>query len=172
MVASTAGQYFFAGNIEPDLLLGITLGMGIVWLIISRPRKSWLYWLILAFTVLTTPAILVGFIWSIAFLLAVEIPLPVSIAVYILGAFLMLFLFRRRTSRYTVEEIFQPSLDERGQTHLSLSGLWSFFFLNLLIIGALLQPWVPLGQIGLWIGVLMSGLIFWIICLFILEQKR
>ncbi|OPX85681.1 MAG: hypothetical protein A4E54_02280 [Pelotomaculum sp. PtaB.Bin117] len=43
----------------------------------------------------------------------------------------------------------------------SRSGSWSFIFLNFLIIEAIIEPWIALDQLGLWIGILSAGLLFW-----------
>jgi len=43
----------------------------------------------------------------------------------------------------------------------SRSGSWSFIFLNFPIIEAIIEPWIALDQLGLWIGILSAGLLFW-----------
>lgn len=65
----------------------------------------------------------------------------------------------------------EPILDERHQQHNLWSGYWSFLFLNLLLIAALLQPWVLHSQTGLWIGILVAGTGFYLGSLLILERN-
>lgn len=90
---------------------------------------------------------------------------PIQVFAVVLGAmigWIILFIIR----------IGIPVVDERQQHHTFLSGYLSFLFLNLLVIGALLQPWVPYNQLGLWIGVLVAGLVFWTANLLLLDLKR
>lgn len=172
MIATLAAQYFWTGNLNPIYLLGVTLGTVIAWLIISDPRRRWIYWAGMVSWVLIVPTGFIVLIRYIASLLFIRISTTGYVAIYILGALANVFLFIR-THRAGIEEIYtRPKVDERYQYHFGLSGFWSFIFLNLLIIGALLQPWVTLGKIGLWIGVLTAGLVFWIANLAILEWKR
>lgn len=65
----------------------------------------------------------------------------------------------------------EPTVDERQRYHVHLSGYWAFLLLNLLVVGALLQPWLARGHLGMWIGILSIGLIFWAGSLLILDQK-
>ncbi len=69
-------------------------------------------------------------------------------------------------------EQLEPMVDERHRYHAHLSAYRAFLFLNLLIIAALLQPWLSPGHLGLWIGVLFAGLLFWAANLLILDRKR
>jgi len=66
----------------------------------------------------------------------------------------------------------EPLLDERHRQHNLWAGYWSFLFLNLLLIAALLQPWAPHSQTGLWVGILIAGTGFYLGSLLILERKR
>lgn len=66
----------------------------------------------------------------------------------------------------------EPQVDERYEYHAFLSGYRAFLFLNLLLIAALLQPWVAHGRLALWVGVLFAGLLFWVANLLILERRR
>lgn len=173
MIATITVQYLYTGSLNLAYLLGTTLGTAIVgWLFISGPRRRWIYWAGMVSWVLIVPSGFIVLIRFIASLLSVKINTAGYIAIYLLGALANVFIFIR-THRAGIEEIYnRPQVDERYQYHFGLSSFWSFIFLNLLIIGALLQPWVSLGQIGLWIGVLIAGLVFWITNLLILEWKR
>lgn len=173
MITVITVQYFLAGNINPFGLLGVVLGAATGWALIFSPRRSWTYWVGMLFWVIFVPAGFVGLVGFIASLLAVALPTWGVATIYFLGVLAMLFFFIRNTSRSEIEEIYnRPVVDERYQYHFGLSGFWAFLFLNLLIIGALLQPWVPRGQLGLWIGVLIASLVFWGANLLILERKR
>ena len=66
----------------------------------------------------------------------------------------------------------EAMIDERQQQHNLLAGYCSFLFLNFLLIGGLLQPWVPHAQTGLWTGILMVGLGFYLACLRVLDRRR
>lgn len=173
MITVIAVQYFLAGNINPFGLLGVILGAAIGWALISGPHRSWTYWVGMLFWVIFVPAGVVGLIGFIVSLLAVALPTWGVATIYLLGVLAMLFFFIHNRSRLGIEEIAnRPLVDERYQNHFGLSGFWAFLFLNLLIIGALLQPWVPRGQLGLWIGVLIASLVFWGANLLILERRR
>lgn len=173
MVATISAEYFFSGRLNLAYLLGVMLGTAIAWLIISGPKKRWIYWLSMLSWVLFIPGASLGLARYIASLLSIKITTSGYIVIYLLGAMVMFFFFIRTRPRAEIEEIYnRPVIDERYKFHFGLSGFWSFLFLNLLVIGALLQPWVPQGQIGLWIGVLITGLVFWIAILVVLERKR
>jgi hypothetical protein len=165
LVTTITVQYFLTGNINPLVLLGVVLGASIGWSLVSNTRRPWTYSVGMLFWVIFVPAGFVGLVGFIASLLSFEFPLWGMATIYLLGVLAMLFFLIHNTSRSGIEEIYsRPVVDERYQHHFGLSGFWAFLFLNLLIIGALLQPWIPQNQLGLWIGVLVSGLV--------LEQKR
>jgi hypothetical protein len=173
LVTTMAVQYFVTGNINPFGLLGVVLGAAIGWTLVSDPRKSWTYSVGMLFWVVFVPAGFVGLVGFIASLLAIKFPAWGVATIYLLGVLIMLFFFIHNASRSAIEGIYsRPMVDERYQYHFGLSGFWAFLFVNLLIIGALLQPWVSRGQLGLWIGVLIASLVFWGANLLILERKR
>lgn len=173
LVTTITVQYFLTGNINPLGLLGVVLGASIGWTLISNSRRSWTYSVGMLFWVVFVPAGFVGLVGFVASLLAIEFPSWGVATIYLLGVLAMLFLFLHNTSRFGIEEMYsRPVVDERYQYHFGLSGFWAFLFLNLMIIGALLQPWISQNQLGLWIGVLVSSLVFWGANLLILERKR
>lgn len=172
LITTIAVQYFWIGNLNPAALLGIILGAAIGWLILSRPKKSWTFWVGTLFWVLFVPAGILGFIRFLASQISIELTTWTAVTIYILGVLAVLFFSINNASLHGINEIHnQPLIDERVQAHYSLSGFWAFIFINLLIMGALLQPWIPLNQLGLWIGVLVIGLLFWGANLLILERK-
>jgi hypothetical protein len=63
-----------------------------------------------------------------------------------------------------------PLIDERYLQHAGVSGFWSFVVLNLLVISALIQPWISIVQAELWISILVAGLLFWFGSLLLLEK--
>jgi hypothetical protein len=173
VITTITVQYFWSGNLNPAYLLGVVLGSVIAWIIISTPRRPWVYWVGMLFWAIFVPAGLLGLIRLFVSLLSIALPTWADVAIYLLGVLAILLFFIYNNSRIRIEEIGnRPFVDERYQYHYGLSGFWAFLFLNLLIIGALLQPWVPQGQLGLWIGVLIASLVFWGINLLILEQNR
>jgi hypothetical protein len=172
VITSITVQYFLSGNINPAYLLGVILGTVIGWIILSNLNRPWVYWVGMIFWILFVPSGLVGLARLVASLLSLEFPFWGSAALYLLGVLGILF-FYERTTRFRIEDLAnRPIVDERYQYHFGVSGYWAFLFLNILIIAALLQPWVPHSQLGLWIGVLIAGLVFWIANLLILERKR
>lgn len=74
-------------------------------------------------------------------------------------------------SRLAGEQL-EPMVDERQQHHVVLSGYKAFLFLNLLLIGALVQPYVSHDHLGLWVGVLVAGLAYWVVNLVLLDRTR
>ena len=171
MITLLAVQYFWYGNLNPAALLGVMAGSAIGWILMTNHKKTWLFWIGMIFWVLFVPVGLVGLIRLIVPFLSIELTALSTFALYLLGVMAML-LFYILTARHGTDQIHNlPMVDERYQYHAGLSGFWSFMFLNFLIIAALLQPWIPQGQIGLWIGVLLSGLIFWGGNLLLLERK-
>jgi hypothetical protein len=177
MISMLAGEYFFSGSLNGSLnvvyLLGMMLGTAIVWLITSGPRKRWLYWAGLISWVFFMPGATLGLVRYIATRFSIQITNSGYVTIYLLGALAMAVFYTRTASRAgRVGQINPPKLDERYQYHIGISGFWAFLFLNVLIIGVLLQPWMTASPIGLWITVLIAGLVFWVISLMILERKR
>jgi len=172
LIVIIAVQYFREGNLNPAPLLGFILGAAIAWLLISSPKRPWTFWVGTVFWILFVPAGFLGFIRFLASQLSFELTTWASILIYLIGVLGVLLFFIYNASRYGLNEIYsQPIMDERVQSLYGLSGFWAFIFMSLLIIGALLQPWIPLNQLGLWIGVLIAGLVFWVVDLSILERK-
>ena len=173
MITTIAVQYFWTGNLNPAALLGIILGAAIAWLIISSPKKPWTFWIGVVFWVLFVPAGLLGFIRFLMSWLSIGLTTWAAVSIYLIGVLGVVLFFIFNVSRFGVNQIYnQTIIDERVQSHYGLSGFWAFIFINLLIMGALLQPWIPQSQLGLWIGILLAGLIFWGTNLLILERKR
>jgi hypothetical protein len=173
IIATVAAEYFFSGGFNVAYLLGVMLGTALAWYILSAPKKRWLYWVSMLAWVLFLPGASLGLARYIASLLSITITTFGYVMIYLIGALVMLFLFIRTRPRSEVEAIYnRPVIDERYIYHFGLSSFWSFLFVNLLLIGALLQPWVAHSQLGLWIGVMIAGLVFWITNLAILERKH
>jgi hypothetical protein len=173
MIATVAVEYFLSGSFNLAYLLGVMLGTAIAWFIISAPRKRWLYWVSMLSWVLFYPGVTLGLVRYIAIRLSIEITTAEYVIIYLLCAMLMFFFFIRMRPRAEIEAIYFRSVtDERYKYHFGVASFWSFLFVNQLLIGALLQPWVPHRQVGLWIGVMIAGLVFWITNLAILERKR
>lgn len=173
MIAVMSAEYFSSGSFNLAYLLGATLGTAIAWFIISAPKKRWIYWVSMLSWVLFIPAATLGLVRYIASLLSLNINTFGYVVIYLLGAIVMFFIFIGTRPRAKIEQIYhQPVIDERYKYHFAMASFWSFLFLNLLLIGALLQPWIPHSQLGLWLGVMIAGLVFWIACLVILETTR
>lgn len=173
MIATVAVEYFISGSFNLAYLIGVVFGTTIGWYILSAPKKRWLYWASMLSWVLLIPGATLGLVNYIATRLSIEITTFGYVVIYLLGALVMLFYFIRTRPRAEIEEIMNRSvIDERYKYHFGVSSFWSFLFLNLLLIGALLQPWISHSQLGLWIGVMIAGLVFWIANLVILERKR
>jgi hypothetical protein len=173
LIATLTTQYIWSGRINPAYLLGILAGSAIAWIFLATPRKAWLFWVGTLFWVIFIPVGVVGLARWIASRLSVETPLWAAVGIGFLTFLAMLVYLFHNAARFRLEGGFErPVLDERHQYHFGVSGYWAFLFLNGLIIAALIQPWVSPGQIGLWIGVLVMGLIFWIANLIFLEWKR
>jgi hypothetical protein len=173
MIATVAVEYFISGSFNLAYLLGVMLGTAIAWFIISSPRKRWLYWASMLSWVLFYPGATLGLVRYIAIRLSIEITTAEYVIIYLLCAMLMFFFFIRTRPRAEIDAIyFRTVTDERYKYHFGVASFWSFLFVNLLLIGALLQPWVAHRQVGLWIGVMIAGVVFWIANLAILERKR
>jgi hypothetical protein len=173
LTATVAAEYFSSGSFNLAYLLGEILGTSILWYILSAPKKRWLYWVSMLSWVLFIPGVTLGLVNYIAKRLSIEITTFVYVVIYLLGALVMLFFFIRTRPRSEIREIInRPVIDERYKNHFGVSSFWSFLFVNLLLIAALLQPWIPHSQLGLWIGVMIAGLVFWFANLAILERKR
>jgi hypothetical protein len=173
LITTLAVEYFLSGKFNLAYLLGILLGSLLGWIILSSSGRPWIFRVGMAFGVLFVPGGWVGFIRFLASLFSIQLPVWSIVVLYLLGVFVMLIFFMRSTSRSGEgRPIHLPLVDERQAAHFSLSGYWAFLFLNLLIIGALLQPWVPRGQVGLWIVILIAGLVFWGAFQLVLDLKR
>lgn len=173
LIATLAVEYFVTGEFNLAYLLGILFGSLLGWIILSSSERPWIFRVGIAFGVLFVPGGWVGFVRFLAALFSIELPVWSMVVLYLLGVFVMLIFFMRSMSCSGEERpIHLPLLDERQASHFSLSGYWAFLFLNLLIIGALLQPWVPRGQNGLWVGILIAGLVFWGAFQLVLDLKR
>lgn len=169
LITNMAVQFFWKGTVNPGQVLAAFVGITIGFLVVAAPKNSLVLWIGTVLVVLGTPIALVGFVSLLFSLSSIHLPGWGMAGIYILGALAILYL----TIRFGTKQFFQdPAIDERNLLHYAWSGFWSFIFLNFLIIGALLQPWIALNQLGLWIGVLVTGLLFWIITLIVLEMKK
>jgi hypothetical protein len=171
IIATISAEYFFYGSFNLAYLLGVIVGTSLGWLIINSPKKPWVYWLSMLSWIVLIPGATLGFVRYIASLLSIKITIYGYVVIYLLGAMLMILFYIRTWSRAKVQEIVnRPVVDERYQLHFGTASFWSFLFINFLMIGALLQPWIPYSQPGLWIGVMIAGTVFWVIYLGILER--
>jgi len=118
---------------------------------------------------LSMPIILVGVVLFILSLFSIHPTGGSMFGIYVAGIVIIFYLAKRFGAKHFFPD---PVVDERIVLHYAWSGSLSFIFLNFLIIGALLQPWVALGQLGLWVGILIAGLLFWFASLIVLEMKK
>ncbi|ADH61209.1 hypothetical protein Tmath_1498 [Thermoanaerobacter mathranii subsp. mathranii str. A3] len=169
LITNVAVQFFWKGIINPGQVLGAVIGIAIAFLIVAAPKNSIVLWIGAVLVVLSVPIALVGLVSLFLSMFSIHFTGWGIIGIYVLGVLAILYL----TMRFGSKQFFQnPVMDERSLLHYAWSGSWSFIFLNLLIIGALLQPWIAFDQLGLWVGVLIAGLLFWLTTLVILEMKK
>lgn len=170
LIASVVFQYLIDRTINPIHLFGGALGIILAFLISTLSNKHSLFlWVATGLAIITMPIILVSFTTIITSFFAIQLPKEIIFAVYILGVFIISFFFIKRGIKWFFRE---PTMDERNVLHLAWSGILAYFFLSLLLIGAILQPWIPLNQLSLWIGILTVSFLFWFISLVILEKVK
>ncbi|TEB08582.1 hypothetical protein Psch_02146 [Pelotomaculum schinkii] len=169
LIISVILQFFKDGIIDPVRLLASAGGIGIAFFINIAPKKPIVLWIGLVLTALSMPIILVGVVLLILSIFSIHPTGGSMLGIYVLGIVIIFYLAKR----FGVKHFFpDPVVDERIVLHYAWSGSLSFIFLNFLIIGAIIQPWIALDQLGLWIGILISGLLFWFASLVLLEMKK
>ncbi|NLP44870.1 MAG: hypothetical protein GX351_09625 [Peptococcaceae bacterium] len=169
LITNIAVQFFWKGVIHPGQVLGAFIGIVIAFFIVAAPKNLIVRRLGTVLFVISAPIVLVGLISLFLSMFSIHLTGWGIIGIYVLGVITVLFL----TMSFGSKEFFKtPVTDERNLLHYAWSGFWSFVFLNLLIIGALLQPWIELNQLSLWVGVLTAGLLFWLTTLIVLERFR
>lgn len=169
LITNIAVQFFWKGIVNPGQVLAAFIGITIGFLIVASPKNLLVRRIGTVLVALSVPIALVGLVSLFLSLFSIHLTRWSILGIYILGVLAILYL----TVRFGTKQFFrEPVMDERSLLHYAWSGSLSFIFLNFLIIGALLQLWVPLDQLGLWIGVLVTGLLFWIITLVVLEMKK
>lgn len=169
LIISVILQFFKDGIIDPWRLLATATGIAIVFFINIAPKKPIVLWIGLVLTALGVPIILVGMVLLVLPIFSIHPTGASMLGIYVLGIVIILYLAKR----FGVKHFFaDPVMDERIVLHYAWSGSLSFIFLNFLIIGAIIQPWIALDQLGLWIGVLIAGLLFWFASVVLLEIKK
>ena len=169
IIISVILQFFKDGIIEPWRLLATATGIAIAFFINIAPKKPIVLWIGLVLTALSLPLILVGVVLFILSIFSIHPTGASMLGIYVLGIAIILYLAKR----FGVKHFFaDPVMDERIVLHYAWSGSLSFVVLNFLIIGAIIQPWIALDQLGLWIGVLIAGLLFWFASLVLLEMRK
>jgi len=169
LITNIAIQFFGKSAVDPKQVLAAIIGITIGFLIIAAPKNLIIRWIAGVLAAVSMPIVLVGLVFLLFSLFSIHLTGRIIIGIYILGVLIILYLMLRFGTKQFFRE---PVMDERNLLHFAWSGSWSFLFLIFLVIGALLQPWIALDQLGLWIGVLIAGLLFWIITLVILEMKK
>ncbi len=169
MIISVIVQFFKDGIVDPFRLLATASGIALALFINIAPKKPIVLWIGLVVTALGVPIILVGVVLAILSIFSINPSGASMLGIYVLGIVIIFYLAKK----FGVKHFFpDPVVDERLVLHYAWSGSLSFIFLNFLIIGAIIQPWIALDQLGLWIGILIAGLIFWFASLVLLEMKK
>lgn len=169
LIISVILQFFRDGIIDPVRLLATAGGIAIAFFINIAPKNPIVLRIGVVLAALGMPIILVGVVLFILSLFSIESAGGSMLGVYVLGIVIIFYLAKRFGAKYFFAD---PVVDERIVLHYAWSGSLSFIFLNLLIIGAIIQPWMALDELGLWIGILTAGLLFWFASLIILEMKK
>jgi hypothetical protein len=162
-------QFFKDGIIDPWRLLATATGIAIAFFINIAPKKPIVLWIGLLLTALSMPIILVGVVLLVLSTFSIHPTGAIMLGIYVLGIVIILYIAKRFGAKLFFAD---PVMDERIVLHYAWSGSLSFIFLNFLIIGAIIQPWITLDQLGLWIGILIAGLFFWFASLVLLEMKK
>jgi hypothetical protein len=169
LIISVIVQFFKEGIVDPVRLLATAAGLAIAFFINIAPKKPIVLWIGLVLTALSVPIILVGVVLAVLSIFSINPSGESMLVIYILGIVIIFYLAKR----FGVSHFFpDPVIDERIVLHYAWSGSLAFIFLNFLIIGAIIQPWIALDQLGLWIGILIAGLLFWFASLVLLEMKQ
>lgn len=173
LVCVIAFDFFKKGIVTSDSILLIISFAPISFLIIIARKNLLIRWISIVLGALGLPIMLIGFITIICSLFSFDLADWTIIPIYIAGFIVVIYWMISSNTKQLDDSPFNlPGIiDERNTHYIILSGFGAFIFLNFLIIGALLQPWLPLDDLRLWIGVLITGLLFWIITASILEMK-
>lgn len=118
--------------------------------------------------VISVPIVFVVLVYLIFSLFSIHLTLRHLLGIYLAGVAVVLPLLIKSSMKDASPE----KLAESTERQITWSGYWSFLFLNFLIIGALVQPWLPLDHKALWVGVLIAGSVFWLAFMFILEKSN
>lgn len=168
MIAAVACQYIDNGTIDPLTPFGVVIFFAVAFFSFGGLTKE-------QFTLglgrflgaISVPIVFVVLVYFILSLFSIHLTLQHLLGIYLAGAAIVLpFLIKS-----SMKDTSPGQVDEKTERQITWSGYWSFLFLNFLIIGALVQPWVPLNQKALWVGVLIAGLVFWLTFMFILEKS-
>ena len=168
LIAVVACQYIDSGTIDPLTPFGVVIFFAVAFFSFSGLTKE-------QFTLglgrflgaISVPVVFVVLVYFILSLFSIHLTLKHLLGIYLFGAAIVLpFLIKS-----SKKDASPGQVDERAERQITWSGYWSFLFLNFLIICALVQPWVPLDQNALWVGVLIAGLVFWLTFMFILEKS-
>lgn len=169
LIISVTVQFFKESIVDPVRLLATAGGIVIAFFLNIAPKKPIVLWIGLVLTALSMPIILVGLVLAVLSIFSIHPGGASMLGLYVLGIVIIFYLAKRFGVRHFFPD---PVVDERMVLHYAWSGSWSFIFLNFLIIGAIIQPWIALNQLGLWIGILIAGLLFWFASLVLLEMKK
>lgn len=167
---SVLAQYFSGGIINPLVLLGMFTGVSLSIFIIHFAIGPYRRWVATILSALFIPVAIAGLGNYLLSLLGFETTIQSYVAVYFLGLLLIIFIAVRKDSKEFLQDV--PGLDERQLLHFAWGSAWSFLLLFFLIIAALAQPWVPLDNPGLWIGILGVSFLCWVINMTVLGLKK
>jgi len=169
LIAAVACQYFARGTIEPLTPFGVVIFFAAAFFSFGGlTKEQFTLGLGRFLVVISVPIVFVVLVYFIFSLFSIHLTLQHLLAIYLAGVAIILpFLIKSSMKDASPEK---PA--ESTERQITCSGYWSFLFLNFLIIGALVQPWVPLDQKALWVGVLSAGLVFWLAFMFILEKSN
>lgn len=71
-----------------------------------------------------------------------------------------------------IDTAIENDIDERQEQHLAWSGLLGFIALMIMLIFALLQPWIILEDTRLWLSIQTLGIAVWLLSFVVLESSR
>jgi len=172
LLGNVFAQFFTAGTINPAGIFGVLIGVGLAVFIHFYSRKKPLVRGIGSILIaLLIPLPFAGLISYMLSLFPVDITITIFGSIYLVGLLVaMLILFGSAGNKVFAQDV--PGYDERQLSHFAWGGAWSFLVLFFLLIGALIQPWIELGEQGLWIGILLAGFLFWLATNIVLELKK
>jgi hypothetical protein len=169
LIAAVACQFFSGGTIEPLTPFGVVIFLAAAFFSFGDLTKEQFALGLGRFLgAISLPVVFVVLVYFILSLLSIHLTLQHLLAIYLAGVAIILPLLIKSS----MKDALRDQVDEGTERYITWSGHWSFLFLNFLIICALVQPWVPLDQNALWVGVLIAGLVFWLTFMFILEKSN